>query len=259
MTGVLAGGLGHTFAQTALSGPLLAALGVSALAGLVSFLSPCVLPLVPGYVGYVTGLTGAHAKDRRTSTVVLGVSLFVLGFAVVFVCLGTVFSSLGALLGNWTDIAIRIMGVFVVIAGIVFMGGLRGLQRERRVHARPRAGLWGAPLLGATFALGWAPCIGPTLAAVLALSTGFGAEGASARGALLTFAYCLGLGVPFLIVAVLVHKGMGRLRWVREHQRGIQLAGGAMLVAVGLVLISGLWTAWMSGVQNAVGGFETVI
>lgn len=232
-------------------------MGVALLAGIVSFLSPCVLPLVPGYVGYVTGMTGADT--RRTSTVLTGVSLFVLGFAVVFVVMGVAFSSLGALLSNWIDIVIRIMGVFVVLAGMVFMGGFARLQGERRLHSRPRAGLWGAPLLGATFALGWAPCIGPTLAAVLALSTGFGAEGSAARGALLTFVYCLGLGVPFLIVALLVHKGMGRLSWVREHQRGIQIAGGVMLVIVGVVLISGLWTAWMSSVQNAVGGFETVI
>ena len=256
---ILAGSVGSTFAQTALNGPLLAAVGVAALAGLVSFLSPCVLPLVPGYVGYVTGLTGSHLKDKKTSTVLVGVSLFMLGFAVVYVALGTVFSALGGLLTNWIDVVLRIMGVFVILAGIVFMGGLTWFQKEKRIHQRPRAGLWGAPVLGATFALGWAPCIGPTLAAVLALSTGFGAEGSAARGALLTFVYCLGLGVPFLIVALLVHRGMGRLAWVREHQRGIQIAGGVMLVLVGLALVSGLWNAWMSSAQNLVSGFSTVI
>ncbi|GAA2010146.1 cytochrome c biogenesis CcdA family protein [Brevibacterium samyangense] len=251
--------VGSTFAQLAFDGPLLVAVLVAALAGAVSFVSPCVLPLVPGYVGYVTGLSGSSLEDKRTSRVVLGVGLFVLGFAVVFVALGAAFSGLGVLLSAHIGTITRIMGVFVVIAGIVFMGGLAVFQRERRIHARPRAGLWGAPVLGATFALGWAPCIGPTLAAVLALSTGFGASDGVWRGVLLTFVYCLGLGVPFLVVAVLLHKGMGRLQWVRRHQRGIVVAGGVMLVLIGLLLVTGVWELWMNSLQGLIANYEVAI
>lgn len=255
----LLAGIGSTFAQTAFDGPLIAAIAVAALAGAVSFASPCVLPLVPGYVGYVTGLSGDALRDRRTGRVVLGISLFVLGFAVVFVALGTLFSGLGMVLAPWIDLVTRIMGVVVILAGIVFLGGFRFFQREARIHARPRAGLWGAPVLGATFALGWAPCIGPTLAAVLALSTGFGAEGGLWRGALLTFVYCLGLGIPFILLAVALHKGMGRVAWLRRHQRTIVQIGGVMLILLGILLVTGLWTRWIYSLQGLISGFEMVI
>jgi cytochrome c-type biogenesis protein len=251
--------VGHQFAETVMSGPLLLAIGVSVLAGLVSFISPCVLPLVPGYVGYVTGLTGTTLKEQRTRTVLAGVGLFVLGFAAVFVAFGTLFSAVGALLTQYLDIITRIMGIVVILAGVVFMGGFTWLQRDRHLGVRPAAGLWGAPLLGATFALGWAPCIGPTLAAVLTLSTSFGGTGSPWRGALLTFCYCLGLGIPFLVVAFLLSKGLGRLAWLRRHQRAIVVAGGVMLILLGIVLVSGLWNAWMARLQLSVGGFETVI
>lgn len=254
-----ADGIGSSFASTALSGPLLAAVAVSLLAGLVSFASPCVLPLVPGYVGYVTGLTGATLESHRTRTVLGGVLLFVLGFAVVFVALGTLFSAAGALVSQYLPIITRVMGIVVILAGIVFMGGFGFLQRDRKLNVRPAAGIWGAPLLGATFALGWAPCIGPTLAAVLTLSTSFGGSGSPWRGALLTFCYCLGLGIPFLVVALLLSKGMGRLKWLRTHQRAIVIGGGILLVLLGIVLVSGLWNAWMARLQLTVGGFETVI
>ncbi|WP_101652249.1 cytochrome c biogenesis CcdA family protein [Brevibacterium ihuae] len=255
----LLAGIGSTFAQTAFDGPLIAAIAVAALAGAVSFASPCVLPLVPGYVGYVTGLSGDALRDRRTGRVVLGISLFVLGFAVVFVALGTLFSGLGMVLAPWIDLVTRIMGVVVILAGIVFLGGFRFFQREARILARPRAGLWGAPVLGATFALGWAPCIGPTLAAVLALSTGFGADGGVWRGALLTFVYCLGLGIPFILLAVALHKGMGRVAWLRRHQRTIVQIGGVMLILLGILLVTGLWTRWIYSLQGLISGFEMVI
>ncbi|GAA1362219.1 cytochrome c biogenesis CcdA family protein [Brevibacterium luteolum] len=251
--------IGNTFAQTILDGPLLIAMLVAALAGAVSFASPCVLPLVPGYIGYVTGLTGTSIEDKRTSTVLGGVALFVLGFAVVFVALGTAFSGLGAAAGEWIGLLTRIMGAVVIIAGIVFMGGFGWLQRDRRLQKKPKAGLWGAPVLGATFALGWAPCIGPTLAAVLALSTGFGAEGQVWRGTLLTFVYCLGLGIPFLIVAFLLHRGAGRLAWVREHQQTIVRTGGIMLILLGLLLVTGVWNAWIQQLQGTIGDFDLLI
>ncbi|WP_349827241.1 cytochrome c biogenesis CcdA family protein [Brevibacterium litoralis] len=251
--------IGQTFAQIALDGPLLVAVLVALLAGAVSFVSPCVLPLVPGYVGYVTGLTGSSLQEKQTWRVVTGVGLFVLGFAVVFVTLGTAFSGLGSVLSGHIGLVTRLMGVLVVVAGIVFMGGLGFLQKERRIHARPRAGLWGAPVLGATFALGWAPCIGPTLAAVLALSTGFGADGALWRGTLLTFVYCLGLGVPFLLVAIGLQKGAGRLAWIRRHQTAIVRIGGGMLVIIGLLLVSGVWEMWMNALQGLIADYEVAI
>ena len=259
MTDVLAGGLGESFAQTVLNGPLLLAVLVAALAGVVSFVSPCVLPLVPGYIGYVTGLSGTSLEDRKTSRVVIGISLFVLGFAAVFVAMGAAFSTVGMFLAEWMDVVNRVLGVVVILAGVIFLGGIPFLQRTSQPKPRPRAGLAGAPALGAVFALSWAPCMGPTLAAVLALSTGFGAQGAIARGTLLTFVYCLGLGIPFIIVAVLIHKGLGRLEWIRRHQVGIMRSGGIMLIVLGALLLSGLWTMWINSLQGTIAGFEVVI
>ncbi|WP_453985988.1 cytochrome c biogenesis CcdA family protein [Brevibacterium casei] len=251
--------MGADFAQAVLTGPLLLAAGAAALAGLVSFVSPCVLPLVPGYVGYVTGLSGSSLKDKETWRVVVGITLFVLGFTVVFVILGTGFSALGALFSQWQDLIIRILGVGVMIAGLVFMGAFGFLQRERRIHAKPKAGLWGAPVLGATFAIGWAPCVGPTLSAVLTMSLSFGSDGTLWRGAFLAFTYCLGLGIPFIILAIAIHKGAGRLNWVREHQTTIVRIGGALLIALGFVMAIGLWNQWMNSLQGLIYGFVVVI
>ncbi len=252
-------GIGADFAQAVLTGPLLLAAGAAALAGLVSFVSPCVLPLVPGYVGYVTGLSGSSLKDKETWRVVLGITLFVLGFTIVFVILGTGFSALGALFSQWQDIVIRILGVGVMIAGLVFMGAFGFLQRERRIQKKPKAGLWGAPVLGATFAIGWAPCVGPTLSAVLTMSLSFGSDGTLWRGAFLAFVYCLGLGIPFIFLAIAIHKGAGRLSWVREHQTTIVRIGGALLIALGFVMAIGLWNQWMNSLQGLIYGFEVVI
>ncbi len=252
-------GLGADFAQTVLSGPLLLAAGAAALAGLVSFASPCVLPLVPGYVGYVTGLSGSSLRDKQTWRVVVGISLFVLGFTVVFVLLGTSFSALGALFSQWQSVILRVLGVIVILAGFVFMGGFGLLQNERRIRARPKAGLWGAPVLGATFALGWAPCVGPTLSAVLSMSVSFGGDGMIWRGALLAFVYCLGLGIPFILLALAIHKGAGRLVWVRKHQTAIVRAGGILLIILGVLMASGVWNMWMTSLQGLINGFEVVI
>nr|WP_216657208.1 cytochrome c biogenesis protein CcdA [Brevibacterium sp. CT2-23B] len=238
---------------------MLLAAGAAALAGLVSFASPCVLPLVPGYVGYVTGLSGSSLRDKQTWRVVVGISLFVLGFTVVFVLLGTSFSALGALFSQWQSVILRVLGVIVILAGFVFMGGFGLLQNERRIRARPKAGLWGAPVLGATFALGWAPCVGPTLSAVLSMSVSFGGDGMIWRGALLAFVYCLGLGIPFILLALAIHKGAGRLVWVRKHQTAIVRAGGIMLIILGVLMASGVWNMWMTSLQGLINGFEVVI
>jgi cytochrome c-type biogenesis protein len=248
--------IGTAFAETVLSGPLLLALPVAALAGLVSFASPCVLPLVPGYLGYVTGLTGEDLERQPRSRLLTGAALFVLGFTVVFVLLGAAVGGLGTALARWDVVLTRVLGVLVIAMGVVFLGAVPALQRERRLPLRPAAGLAGAPLLGVVFGLGWAPCIGPTLSAVLLLTLDSGSAG---RGAVLTAAYCLGLGVPFLVVALGLGRGVRSLEVLRRHRLAISRVGGAMLVVVGLLLVTGVWSAWLSALQGTIGSFETVI
>lgn len=246
--------MGGIFSDTVLNGSLLLALPVALIAGIVSFLSPCVLPLVPGYLGYVTGLTGVDLAKQRRGRMVTGIALFVLGFTVVFVATGAVFGGLGSWLAISSGWLTRVLGIVVVLMGIVFMGGLGIFQREARVHARPPAGLWGAPLLGVTFGLGWVPCIGPTLAAVQVLAF---SDGPSAyKGAVLTFVYCLGLGVPFVLIALGIRRGVGALAFFKKHRRALQGAGGGLLILVGVLMVSGVWTYWISQVQIWIGTVE---
>lgn len=239
----------NPFAETILSGSLLLAVPIAVLAGLVSFASPCVLPLVPGYLGYVTGLTGVDLAQQKRGRMLAGIGLFILGFSLVFMLIGAVFGQLGAWLQApgqaWIT---QVLGVLVVLMGVVFLGGLSWFQREARIHAHVPTGLWGAPLLGVTFGLGWAPCIGPTLSAVqlLAFTDGSGA----AKGALLTFFYCLGLGVPFLLIALGARRGMGALRFFRTHRLALQRLGGGILITLGLLMVSGVWGAWVAELQN---------
>ncbi len=236
------------------SGALPLAVGVAALAGLVSFASPCVLPLVPGFLGYVTGLTGESAAERARGRTLAGALLFVAGFTVVFV-LGSIFvTTAGRALVEHRTLLMRLGGALVVVMGLVFVG--LGSQREARIHWRPRAGLLGAPLLGAVFALGWAPCTGPTLAAVLVMASA-SADPQVARGVTLAVAYGLGLGLPFLLVAAGLDRAGRASGWLRRHQRGIQVAGGALLVVVGLLLLTGVWEDLNRWVQtDLVSGFE---
>ncbi|MCQ9165123.1 cytochrome c biogenesis CcdA family protein [Arthrobacter sp. STN4] len=227
---------------------MLLAIPVALLAGIVSFLSPCVLPLVPGYLGYVSGLTGADLQKQRRGRMLLGIGLFVLGFSAVFVLIGAMFGQLGAWLRTpdaaWVT---QVLGAVVIVLGVVFLGGLGWFQRDVKIHAKPPAGLWGAPVLGITFGLGWAPCIGPTLSAVLALTYFDGST--AAKGAFLTFVYCLGLGVPFLLIALGVRRGLGALAFFRKHRRGLQWFGGGMLVALGGLMVTGLWGTWINELQ----------
>jgi cytochrome c-type biogenesis protein len=231
------------------SGSLPLALLVSALAGFVSFASPCVLPLVPGYLGYVTGLTGVELERQRRGRMFAGAALFVLGFTVVFVSLSAAFGSIGHVLLEHQLLLTRVFGVVTIVLGLVFIGWFPGSEREWRPRWRPAAGLLGAPLLGAVFGLGWIPCVGPTLGAVLALASS-DQQASATRGATLATAYCLGLGLPFLVTAL----AFGRLArvWsaVRRHQRVVQIAGGLLLVAVGVLLVTGVWTSLVHEVQT---------
>lgn len=196
------------------------------------------------------------ARSRGTGRLVAGVLLFVAGFTAVFVLLGVVFGWIGLALAPWLDVVTRVLGVGVVLMGLAFVGYLPFLQRDLRPHITPRAGVWGAPLLGVVFGLGWAPCIGPTLAAVLLLSLDGGTPW---RGGILALAYCLGLGVPFVVIALAYHRAAGTVGFLRRHHRAITRIGGGMLVAVGLALVTGLWTRLADWIGLLVADFVTVV
>ncbi len=240
-------------AQTVLTGSLLAALPIALLAGLVSFASPCVVPLVPGYLGFVSGMAGADVSSRRgRPRLVLGVMLFVAGFTAVFVALSIVVSAVGSALSQHVDVVTRILGVVIIVLGLAFMGFVPFLQAERRLHVSHRAGLAGAPLLGVAFGLGWTPCIGPTLAAVLTLSLTDGSQG---RGVALAVAYSIGLGLPFLALALWIERSARILAWLRRHRVALMRVGGGVLVLLGVALVTGAWTHITNAVQSWVDGF----
>jgi cytochrome c-type biogenesis protein len=246
-----------SFPSVAGNGPLLLAMGVSAIAGLVSFASPCILPLVPGYVSYVTGLTGSGTVDGAGAPmrrVILGTVLFVVGFSSVFVLTGALFGSVGVTLQAHATAISRGLGVVAVLLGLAFLGFLPGLQREVRVKRLPRVGLLGAPVLGFLFGLGWTPCVGPTLGVVLGLATDPHTASA-ARGAVLTASYCLGLGVPFVLVGAGVRGVTGAVAFVRRHYLWVQRAGGVLLVCIGVLLMTGAWDSLMIDLRHTYAGF----
>lgn len=241
--------MGEWFQDQAFSGSLVLAVPVALVAGLVSFFSPCVIPLLPGYLGYATGLSGADLAGgeaaARRGRMLLGSVLFVLGFAVVFIALGALFGQVGSWLIVWRREITVVLGALTILLGLVFAGVLPFLQREWRVHKVPAVGLGAAPLLGFLFGLGWTPCIGPTLAAITTLSLN---EATSGRGALLSACYALGLGLPFIVAALAYRRALGAFAVVRRHQAAVVRAGGAMLVVVGLLLVTGWWdqaVAWL--------------
>ncbi len=234
------------FQQQASSGSLLLAIPVALIAGLVSFFSPCVIPLLPGYLSYATGLSGADLADARRGRMLAGAVLFVLGFSAVYVVVGFTAGSFGTwLIRSRTQLEI-VLGVVMILLGLAFSGLVPFVQRDLRVHTVPAVGLGAAPLLGFLFGLGWTPCIGPTLAAIITLGIN---EGTAGRGALLAAVYCLGLGVPFIVAALAYRRALGAFQVIRRHQQWVTRIGGAMLVLVGLALVTGFWDQAVSWIQ----------
>ncbi|NQW72850.1 MAG: cytochrome c biogenesis protein CcdA [Actinobacteria bacterium] len=244
--------------ETVTNGSLAVALAIAFAAGMIAFLSPCVLPLAPGYVSYVTGLTGAELADPagRRGRVLVGSLLFVLGFSIVFVSYGLAFGSVGSLLLQYQEPINRVLGVVVIVMGLVFLGVIPGMQREWRLHRAPTWGVAGAPLLGIVFGLGWSPCIGPTLTVVQSLAF---TEASAARGAALSMAYCLGLGLPFVALAVAFSRTAGALGFIKRNYEWVMRIGGAMLVIVGILLLTGAWTAFTIWLRVTLPGFETAL
>ena len=244
---------------TIASGALPLAVVLALVAGFVSFASPCVLPLVPGFLGYVTGLSDVALEKRGRGRLLLGALLFVLGFSVVFIAVSATASAVGAALFAHRLLLMRIGGVVVIALALVFLG--LGTQRSWQPSWRPAAGLAGAPLLGVVFGLGMSPCTGPTFAAIIALTVPLsGGGGGVARGVVLAVAYSLGLGLPFLLIAGGYSRAGRASGWLRRHHRAIQVVGGVLLLAVGLLLVTGVWDTLTAQLQSRlVSGFETVI
>ena len=241
--------------QLVVDGALWIAIPIAALAGLVSFISPCVLPLVPGYLGYLGGAAGNNPGAAATGSMVtaertrllLGVGLFIAGFTVVFVTVTILGGTFGFLLLQYANILTRIFGALVIMLGLVFIGFFGIAQRTLRPRVQSRAGLIGAPLLGFALGVGWTPCIGPTLAAILSMSWNLGDP---ARAGLLGLAYSLGLGIPFLLLAVGWGWASRSVSFLRRHIRALNIVGGALLVLLGLLMVTGLWTTLMSALQQ---------
>lgn len=262
------------------TGSLLLAVPLAILAGLVSFLSPCCLPLVPGYLSYVTGAAGAEVsttevertalggsgvpvrRRRRSggiSRTSLGAALFVLGFSLVFTSYGAAFGGLGRTLLTHQRGLVQLLGGITVLMGLMYLGAFARIgaaNRSWRLPLRPSVGLTGAPLLGVLFGIGWTPCIGPTLAAVLALSVG---TGSANRGALLAFAYSVGLGLPFLLAAASFRRALAVLPRLRRHSRRVMQAGGLLLVGVGLLQLTGAWSDLVARLQTLISGFQPIL
>lgn len=287
--------IGGNISDIVLSGPLMLALVIAAAAGAISFFSPCCLPLVPGYLSYVAGIAGSEATGTTSSPApapalqggttqddagrvspgrpgtavlasdkqgparsrtVLGAVLFVAGFAAVFTSYGAAFGAFGSLLITHLELLLRVLGALTIVLGLMFTGLLWRIPiagRTFRFTYKPRAGLAGAPFVGVLFGLGWTPCIGPTLAAVLTLATSSADAG---RGAALSLAYSLGLGIPFILAAMSVQKVMRSFGWARRHTRGIMMLGGGMLILLGLLQVTGLWLSLISRFQGVIAGWQ---
>ena len=254
------------FADLVADGPLLLGLLAAAVAGLVSFASPCVIPLVPGYISYLTGVVGGEMTfeedgprvSRKHWAVAGAALLFIAGFTVVFLLATvTVFGAVSAIALNAQTLT-RIGGVVTILMGLVFMGAVPALQTDTRMRPKKWTTILGAPLLGGIFALGWTPCLGPTLAAIISVSVG--TQGfTAARGVLLVIAYCIGLGLPFLLVAFGSSKAVRSIDVLRRHSRGIQIAGGIAMIVVGILLLTGAWDVFIGWSRQLVVGYGGTI
>ncbi|SDJ81419.1 cytochrome c-type biogenesis protein [Actinopolyspora mzabensis] len=253
------------------TGPLILAVGFAVLAGTVSFASPCVIPLVPGYLAYLAGLVGADAPAVDTAETTAGLRrgrwrvagaalLFMLGFTAVFVIATVGVLGLSDALALNEPVLRRLGGVVTVLMGLVFLGVFPALQRDVRVRRVPRGGLWGAPALGAVFGLGWTPCLSPTLTGVVSLAYSTQWQGGAAlRGVVLVLVYCLGLGIPFVVLALGARWAVRGTGWLRRHSRTIQWVGGLLLILVGLLLVTGLWGSMIASLRAPINGFELPI
>lgn len=246
-----------TVGEIVFSGDLIVALPIAFLAGLLAFLSPCVVPLIPGYIAYVSGFSitaNPTPADRRR--VFAGILGFVSGMGLVFIALSIFFGTLGLLLLPYLDIVLRVSGVLLIILGVVFAGGIPALQRDLLPTWKTRAGVWGSPFLGMVFALGWIPCVGPTLVAVQTLAIG---TQDPTRAAVLGVAYWLGLALPFVVVALLLGRILPALAWVRRHIKTINIAGGALLVVIGVLMVLGVWREFLSWSGVFLSGFTPIL
>ncbi len=236
------------------SGNFLVAAALALLAGLVSFLSPCVLPLVPGYLGYLATVSGNSTATKRKA--VLATFLFVLGFSAVFTSYGIFFGSLGSLLFSYANLIERFLGVLVIILGFGFLFQSGWLSRSYKINFKVKSGVWGAPLLGALFAFGWTPCIGPVLAAVQTMAF---SEGTAAKGAALSFVYAMGLGIPFLLLAFIYERSITTVQFLRKYQLVFMRFGAIVLITIGLLLVTGLWSELTINLRIWIAQFTPVI
>lgn len=237
-----------------LDGGLWLAVPIAIAAGLLSFLSPCVLPLVPGYLGYVSGVTSGREHTR--GRMLAGVALFVAGFSVVFLAVSLLVGTVGVFVTHYSDVILRVAGVIVILMGVVFIGQVSFLQRTIKPAWQPRTGLIGAPLLGIVFAVGWTPCVGPTLIAVSSLVLD---QGDLWRALIVGLAYCIGLGIPFLLVAIGFGWVGGSVQWVKRHIRAVNIAGGVLLILIGALMVSGLWRGIISALGTVILGFQPAL
>lgn len=243
--------------EIVLSGNLLLAMPLALLAGLISFLSPCILPLVPGYLGYLGGLAGPDQEQRSGANrrrMMLAVTLFVLGFTMVFIAYNAAFASLGFWLIRWQDLILRIAGVLVILLGLVFIGQFGFMQRIIKPAYQPKTGIAAAPVLGIVFGIGWTPCTGPVLAAISVLSM---QSGSAASGVLLGALYSLGLGIPFILLAFGFGWAGDALAFLRRNVRTINLIGGGLLILIGLLMVTGIWSMLVSWLQAVIPGYVT--
>ncbi len=237
-------------------GALWLAIPIAVLAGLVSFLSPCVLPLVPGYLGFLGGAAPERSGGTRTknrSRLLWGVLLFIAGFTAVFVTIFVLGGTFGQLFIQYQDPITRVLGVVVILLGLVFIGVFGVAQRSFRPRMRENLGLVGAPLLGVAMGVGWAPCIGPTMTAILAISIN---QGDPVRAGILGVAYSIGLGVPFILLAIGFGWATRSVAFFKRHIRAINITGGVLLIALGLLMVTGVWTDLMSRLGAVIGSVQ---